>query len=399
MAKKEFILQGFTKRTHGDVIRELFDVFDIQRVLVSVAFVSDSGVQQIEAQLKSQARKVIIFACVRNEITSYQGLKRLISIKDSAIYAVDTGSRHVVFHPKLYLVRGKARARLSVGSANLTLGGLNNNIEAGMMLDFDLNVPADKAVVDCIETQLTALPTEYPEHIKRIKMIAELDELVASGRVVDEMATPPPRPSTSASSGGATDAVPRIKLKVTPLRRNLAKAKRVPTVSKAKSGATLASKGLAGAVATAGFGFDLVWESKPLRRRDLQIPDGANTAVTGSKLLGKGAMDQIDPVTYFREDIFGHLKWSRFTNRAGNVAEKADAQFQLWVKGENHGTFSLTISHSLKRVRAAKKDKNSPTELRWNDAAKMIARPDLLDRTMRLYRDIGDPMDFAIEID
>jgi HKD family nuclease len=48
------------------------------------------------------------------------------------VYTVDTGSRAVIFHPKLYLVRGEKVARLVIGSANLTLGGLNNNVEAGL---------------------------------------------------------------------------------------------------------------------------------------------------------------------------------------------------------------------------------------------------------------------------
>ncbi len=137
MAKKNFILQGFTPKTHARAVRELFDVPDIKRVILSVAFVSESGVQQIEAALRAHAAYVTVFAGVRNDITSHQGLTLLhgIGVK---LYTVDTGSRMVIFHPKLYLVRGKTRARFVVGSANLTLGGLNNNIEAGMLLDFNL---------------------------------------------------------------------------------------------------------------------------------------------------------------------------------------------------------------------------------------------------------------------
>ena len=39
MAKKEFILQGFTAKTHREAIVRLFDVPNIERVIVSVAFV------------------------------------------------------------------------------------------------------------------------------------------------------------------------------------------------------------------------------------------------------------------------------------------------------------------------------------------------------------------------
>ncbi|GAY20969.1 phospholipase D family protein [Sphingobium fuliginis] len=47
-----------------------------------------------------------------------------------ALHAVDPGTRHLLFHPKLYYIRGKDIERLSIGSANLTLDGLNNNIQA-----------------------------------------------------------------------------------------------------------------------------------------------------------------------------------------------------------------------------------------------------------------------------
>ena len=108
MAKKEFILQGFTPRTHVVAVRELFDLDEVERVLISVAFVSESGVQLIETPLKAHGAKLIVYAGIRNDITSHQGMKRLHSIAGSTLYAVDTGSRNVVFHPKLYLVRGKA---------------------------------------------------------------------------------------------------------------------------------------------------------------------------------------------------------------------------------------------------------------------------------------------------
>ena len=194
-------------------MRELFDVADIQRVVLSVAFVSESGVQQIEAKLKGHGAQLRVFAGIRNDITSHQGLARLHSIPGSTLYVVDTGARNVLFHPKLYLVRGKARARLVIGSANLTLGGLNNNIEAGMMLDFDLDDDADTAVVDGIEATLVAsrrVSFSCCEGRRR----PELDELLASGRLIDEMALPPPRPRPAVGAAGADDAIPPIKLKV-----------------------------------------------------------------------------------------------------------------------------------------------------------------------------------------
>lgn len=400
MADKEFILQGFSKQTHAEAVRGLFDIQNIERVILSVAFVSESGVEQIEQKLKPHAAHLIAFAGVRNEITSYQGLARLHGI-GGTLYTVDTGSRTIIFHPKVYLVRGQTRTRMLVGSANLTLGGLNNNIEAGMLIDFDMTVAGDKTIVDGIEHQLAALPEEYPNHVVKVGAIADLDEMLAGGRLVDEMAFSPPRPITSVGGGSANDAVPRIKLKVTPLRRALTKAKVPPKKPKAAKAAAPA-KGKPAAPkpvpATSGVEFELVWESKPLTRRDLTIPKAAGTHATGSINLDKGLLpDYVDHRRYFREEVFSSLDWKP-TNVSGAV-ELADAKFHLVIKGISYGEFDLRIRHTTSTTSKTYLQRNAMTRLSWGPMRAFIARPDLIDRTLALYRDKVDPSRFTLEID
>jgi len=241
MATPEFILQGFTACTHIDVFQRLFDLPDVQSVLVSVAFVTEGGVEKIEAQLFPHAARTTVFAGVRNDATSHQGLVRLHGIVGQ-LYTVDTGSRTVLFHPKLYLVRGTERARLVIGSANLTVAGLNNNIEAGMLLDFDLADAADKALIDNIEKLFAASVTDYPEHVVKVGTIADLDELLAADRLVDELkilrhrhvsdqvdATDGDDHDREIDGDGDSDGIPRIKLKVGRLRSGI-KAKVTPKV-------------------------------------------------------------------------------------------------------------------------------------------------------------------------
>lgn len=399
MAKKEFILQGLTPRTHAAAIRELFDVANIQKVVLSVAFIRESGVQQIEEKLKPHGERLSVFAGIRNDLTSHQGLARLHAIEGIDLYTVDTGSRNIIFHPKLYLVRGKERARLVVGSANLTLGGLNNNIEAGMMLEFDLSDAAEKAVVDGIESQFAALPVNYPAHVAKIGAVSELDAMLASGRLVDEMAEVPPRPATSAGRAGASDIVPRIKLKVIPLRRALAKARAAPKKPKAPSAATLTKAGASvpkPVPATVGVEFELVWESKPLTRRDLTIPNAAGTHATGSVNLDKGLLPEaVDHRSYFRDDVFSALSWSK----SSATVDEAFAKFQLVLKGISYGEYDLRIGHTTSTTSAAYKQNNAMTRLSWGPMRDFIARPDLIDRTLALYRDKVDPTRFVLEID
>src|SRR6266851_1515256 len=238
MATPEFILQGFTDSAHIDALERLFDLPDIQKVLVSVAYVTDGGVAQIEAQLIAHAVRTTVFAGIRNDTTSYQALARLHPIV-SQLYTVDTGSRTLIFHPKLYLVRGRERARLIICNRNLPTRGLNNNIEAGMLLDFDLTDATDKAEIDKIEMLFAASLTDYPSHIVKVANIADLDELLATGRLIDENAEPS-SPDSFAYNGTNyaddrepdidrdSDGIPRIKLKTKPLRTSIVKTSSVP---------------------------------------------------------------------------------------------------------------------------------------------------------------------------
>ena len=394
MAHREFILQGFTSRTHGDAIRELFDVPKVKRVLLSVAFVTESGVKQIEERLKPHAKNLTVFAGIRNDISTHQSLK-LLHEYSGTLYAVDTGARSIVFHPKLYLVRGEKVARAIIGSANLTLGGLNNNIEAGMLLEFDLDDADDKKIVEKIEGELDGLPAGYPEHILKVTAVEQLNDWLASGRLVDEMAVPPPRP-TAATGGGAvaSDTVPRIKLRVAALRRALKKARaapKKPAAKKAAAGAPLPPP----VSATTGVDLELVWESKALTRRDLQIPNGANTHVTGSINLDQGQLPKdVDFQIYFREEVFSALNW----NERSATVEEAYVHCHLILKGISYGDFDIAISHTTSKAKAHKQ-RNALTRLRWGPMRPYVARTDLIGRGLAMYRDMANPTQFALEID
>lgn len=222
MAAREFILQGLTTRTHGDVVHELFAIDDIKRSIISVAFLMESGVEHIEPALAPHADNVTVFAGIRNDITSFQGMKRLLDAGVS-LHAVDTGTRHVLFHPKLYYVRGKKLARLSIGSANLTLGGLNNNIEAGVILDFDPTDDDDREFLKNLEALFDGLTAAHPDNIFRVKKEKRLKALLDAGLLTDETTMPPPKPRTSAKPG-STDPTPRMKMAVPPIKKPPKKA-------------------------------------------------------------------------------------------------------------------------------------------------------------------------------
>ena len=390
MAKKDFILQGFTERTHTKAILRLFDIKNVEEVILSVAFVTEDGVRLIESKLHKYANKTKVFSGIRNDITSRQGLSRLLGLGVS-VYAVDTGARNIVFHPKLYLVRGSEQARLLIGSANLTLGGLNNNIEASLILDLDLDNSPDRKFVSKIENQILKLPALYNDHVFLIESEAQLLALQANGRLLDESEASPPRPTTTASAP-STDPIPRIKLKVLPLHRSSRRAKAQPAAYRRISGAPQAQK-----QSQVSTNLELVWQSKPLTERDLNIPKERGTHATGSINLDKGLLeDNIDHRHYFRDAVFAHLQWE--PRQSGNV-EETEVRFQLVIKGIYYGEFPLQIRHSTDTNSETYKQHNAMTRLSWGSIGDHVKRKDLLSRTLSLFRDETDPKRFVLEID
>jgi HKD family nuclease len=301
MAKKEFILQGITARTHADVVRELFAVDDIKRVLLSVAYVTESGVRQIESELKTHAAHVIVFAGIRNGVTTHQALTRLHSIKGLTLYTVDTGSRNVVFHPKFYLVRGAYSARFAIGSANLTTGGLRGNIEAGLLLQMNLKDRADNFVTNQIETMLAALPTDHPKNVIKIETLAELDAFLASGLIEDEALYSPPQSHPPAGGTGEAANVPQINLKTKGSGLLTTKPLIVPKSS------IPTAKAAPSADKSSARRYVLVWQSKPLRPSNINIFTSATASKKNVLSLGQGSWaTTLDFQSYFRIA----LKWA-----------------------------------------------------------------------------------------
>lgn len=385
MAKKKFVLQGFTAETHTASIERLLALADVDIAIVSVAFANARGVALLKHALLKVGSRAKLFVGIRNEITTKQGLAALLDLKVK-LFAIDTGGRSPLFHPKLYFARSKTTARLIVGSANLTTGGLNNNIEASLSLDLDLNLPDDAELAKAIEAEFKKLPTDYSDHVLRLRTKKEIVALEQSGRLIDEAISSPPNP-ISAVKGGKGDKVPRIKLKVKPVRGSL------PTPSKIKAAK---QKSKIAVQATGSPTYVLVWEMRDLKRRDLTIPVGQSTHATGSINLDKGELaDGVDFRDYFRGVVFASLPWAP----TGLKIETAVANFRLVVKNVDQGEFKTTVRHSTSKTSKSYEQRNAMTRLSWGPMQHYIRREDLIGRALKLYADAKDNSRFLIEID
>jgi HKD family nuclease len=387
MARLELILQAATPATHAAAVRKLLTIADVKTVLVSVAFANEAGVEAIEAALKGLAGNTKFFVGIRNNITTMQGLKRLLTLR-TELYAVDTGSGDTIFHPKLYLICTDTIAEMIVGSANLTFQGLHNNIEASTRFVLDLTDAGDREFVEQTTVAFDDMLAKHPEHVFQVKDAQQVDQLFDEGRIADETIVPAPKPTTGVRKG-KRDSLGRMKLYRVFRPRIKVPVKRGAVKAPPKVGQPIPAVG-----ATEYY---LVWESNALKERDLNVPTGPNTHATGSMALKKGAMDNIDQRHFFRDEIFDTLKWVPDLTKPHY--ERATAQFELVIKNLNYGKFNLRLSHNKRTDTKTYKQNNAMTHLHWDEAAHNVGDRDLLGRTMYLYRKDTNPPEFQIEID
>lgn len=397
MAQIDFLLQAVTIRFHASVLRKLLSRPDLERVVAGVAFARLDGVNAVADELKAVAKVATFFVGIRNDITSVQALLRLLKL-GVKVYAVDTASRSTIFHPKVFLAKGKVEASAIIGSANMTFSGLHNNIEAGAILALNLANPEDRAFWDSSMRVFDALPTRFPDHVFEVKNAAMVQTLFDGGRLVDEDIVVAPAVNSSVRKGDRDKLISMKLVRHAPpvRKRRVGKPKSVATATVSAT-ATPTSTPVPAPVLEVPE-FVLIWKSRGLKERDLTIPSGGTTHRTGSMLWKKGAAEGIDQRHFFRDEVFAGLNWQRDKGKKKHL-ERTEASFTIILKGLNYGNFKLELSHNTKTNTKTYKQKNSMTSLHWRAALKLVAQRDLLGRIMSLYRKDGNPPEFLIEID
>ena len=322
MKPLEIIFQGLTRRHHVDVFGEICALDDLKKLLISVAFANSNGVSLVEDEIRPHTENTSAWIGVRNDITSIQGLSALLPLVDK-LFVVDTAIRQRIFHPKVYLSYNETEARIAIGSANLTTGGLSQNIEASALIRLDLTDKDSFEAVKETDGLLSGLEARFSANVRRITRETELADMLAAGVIIDEALNTVPRPATSREvSERAADPVAQMPLWRGPLPQRSSAVAVVPAPS--SSAPTAAPTKLTGATAppaapapssratssptARAAAWEQVWKSGPLKRRDLNIPTAGGTNPTGSMLFKKGDWRQwLDQRHYFYDDVFNSL--------------------------------------------------------------------------------------------
>ncbi len=375
MAEISILLQGLREDDdHETAINSLLEVEDIDNYLFSLAFVRSAGVKRILPNLTKVANKTKIFVGIRNSITSIQSIFELQKIGIHP-YAVDTATTSKIFHPKIYSAYNDEIAHIIIGSANLTFGGLNQNIEASSYLKLDKNNEIDNDYVNKLVETICKMPDIYPDHVFQIKTPKQAVLLLREGRLEDERITRLPTTSNASKERDNLSPIKTITKKRTPKPHKKTKGVKVTNSD--------------------NYGI-LVWESKPLTERSLNIPRGNNTNITGDANLGKGLMEDINFQHYFRDVVFEDLKWLQDIGSRSPHLERTHIKAELIIKNNSYGVFELEVTHDPRTDTRSYEQKNVMTKIKWGDARHLIAKSDLLDRTLKLYKRQSDRFSIVI---
>ena len=328
----KLVFQGITPDDHLAALNYLLALPNPTRIILSAAFMTKAGLLHLSESLSRVAATTDVFVGIRNGVTTAQGLRLSVELGCST-YVIDTGSRSVLYHPKVFLSYNNEEARLVIGSANLTVGGLINNIEASLLQNISLTEESQVSPISDIQSIFDRLVSEYEDHVIPIHGIHDIRLLYDAGRVNDEMSEPEPVPANSPINRDL-DRLDRIRLKTRQYRTQQRKITR-----------SSEDLELLGSVGTQSRS-KLVWQSNPLSRRHLNLPSGSNTNPTGSMFFSKGTMDEIDQRHYFRDDVFSELSWEQ--DFIHPHYERAVANFRIVIRNVDCGTFMLQVSHNTR---------------------------------------------------
>ncbi|MCY3973716.1 MAG: phospholipase D family protein [Candidatus Dadabacteria bacterium] len=377
MAEVDILFQGLNRNdNHELAVNNLLTKPDIDNYLFSIAFVRRNGVERIQDNLRVVAKRAKFFIGIRNGITSVQSMFSLLKLGISP-YAVDTASSKKIFHPKIYMAYNKTRAYVLMGSSNLTFGGLNQNIEASSYIILHRNQHRDENYFQKIVTSITNMPQHYPDHVFKITSKRQAVSLLREGRIEDERLVRLPTVNQIQKGENKDDVKP------------------IPTYSISNIDTKKAIKMYRGPTPT-NVGV-LVWESKPLTQRSLNIPKGSTTNITGDTNLGQGLMRNIDFQTYFRRIVFSQLNWSTNPTSTSPYLERAIIDAEIVINNLSYGKYKLEITHDPRTNTASYRQKNSMTKIKWGKAKPLIAKESLLRCTLRLFQ--RSTTEFVIAID
>lgn len=346
-----FYSQHYNGKMQVATLRDFLSLPSPTIAVLTTAYATKAGIEALERQFRKIGGVLDLYVGVRNAITSEQAIRTALDYGVN-VYTVDTGTPSLTFHEKTGYIANTVTSRMMITSANLTKQALFSNIETGCTHDIDLGDPEQLSMEEAFVGHMEWLRDKFPENVVKVTGEKAIQVLVDRGVLADEGK----KFVRSANAKGDrkrrdNDTVPKMKFET-----------KAPTDK---------FEGPMG---------ELFWQSRPLSRRKLSIPEKATTNSYGSMLLTQGRF-HVDQRHYFRDVVFDALDW-----KEDGHFERATAPVKLVIRGVDYGEFDMKVSHNTRTDTTAYAQNNGMTSLHWGEAQPFVAREDLLGCTLSVYR-------------
>ena len=202
----EFVHQPSPAHRIGDRLKQNLAA-PWTRFRAAVAFVKRSGTRHIAPALAefARTRQVEIIAGIDHGGSSAEGLRDLLdAVSPSGRVIIFHNRLPFTFHPKVYLFQSPVAADFTIGSGNLTEGGLFTNYEAALHVSLRLADPRDASVLRSIERTLDAW-ADLSTGAALVLDHALLARLTAAGLTPSETVGPSASGGAKGDDSGRTD--------------------------------------------------------------------------------------------------------------------------------------------------------------------------------------------------
>ena len=393
-----FIGQGFepeSKNSVGNILQSKLDDRRYSNFFFISAFASPFAMDFLEDRIMANQYRPLsnytVIVGVDQEGTSKEALERLDNLHINSYVFFQKESP--IFHPKIYLCEGENDIALIIGSSNLTGPGLFNNIESSTLIEFKTDDEQGKVLLGQLKSYFESLFNHTDPNLFRLDS-SIIKSLIDCGIVPSSQSW-----GDRYSKYHLSNEVHSVQEEIPIPKRKIA---RIPRALKGKYKTNKVVSELISEIEyTSNVDFinddeyKLLWSCSKLTRRDLNIPTGENTNETGSMLLKKGNLKDIDQRHYFYDVVFSSLDWKKIDNSLYRYI--AECNFRMVILGIDYGTYLLKIAHNSDTHSKSYLQNNSTTSLRWEEAKKLVRQEELLGKSLYILKNTNSG-EFVIEI-
>ena len=160
------VISNNSEQTHKSIIDRLLDTSD--EIIICVAFLKLSGLNKIIDKLRQKKNKSTFHVGTDFYLTEPSAIRKLFN--DGHIIYI-TNKENATYHPKIFYFKNKESVSILIGSANLTSGGLETNIEASLYIDTVTNSDIDNEFKSLLSSF-----KQYSIHVKNEQIISDYEK-------------------------------------------------------------------------------------------------------------------------------------------------------------------------------------------------------------------------------